>query len=132
MDENQIRTDFAHLLTSGAEAEEVHIDWSRAFNVQAESPVAPCCDLGKDDPTGDEDGIVIAVCEHRLDGDFERYWDDNEDEVDAKPIDPAKPLIYVSAVKWAETDEFYTLPFNGCDEDNCPETRLCQTHYADI
>ena len=31
LDENQIRTDFARLLTGGAEAEEVRIDWSKAF-----------------------------------------------------------------------------------------------------
>lgn len=31
MDENQIRTDFARALTGSANAEEVHIDWSRAF-----------------------------------------------------------------------------------------------------
>lgn len=92
----------------------------------------PCCDLGKTDPTSDDDGIVIAVCRHRLEGNCERYWDENEDADDAKPIDPAKPLIYVSRVKRAPQDETYDLQFDGCDNLHCPQTRLCQTHYADI
>jgi hypothetical protein len=99
---------------------------------QAADPNPACCDLGKTDPTSDDDGIVISFCRHRLEGDFERYWDDYVDDDDAQPVDPAKPLIYVSAVKRDPDDARPELQHDGCEDDTCPQTRLCQTHYADL
>ena len=90
---------------------------------------AACCDLGTDDPTGDEDGIYVAVCKHRLDGTFGRYWDENDDEDDAVSEDPAHPLIYVGRTKRDEADQLNQLIWHGCAEDNCPETNLCRTHF---
>jgi hypothetical protein len=93
-------------------------------------PVEPdiCCDLAKDDPTTDDDGIVVVFCQHRLTGEYERYEEDD----DAEQFDPAKPLIYVSRVKRDPADQYCTLPHHGCPDDDCPQTRLCQTHYADL
>ena len=63
MDENQIRTDFARLLTGGAEAEEVRIDWSRAFaGVRVGgSAICPSC-LLPDPHHGQGDGYGSCDC----------------------------------------------------------------------